>query len=407
MESLRFLFTSSFYPPYHVGGDAVHVRYLAEELANRGHEVHVLHSLDAYRLKRREILQEDQASSAVKLHAVSTPFSLSAYSAFAFGGSHTITRRLRTLIEQIRPDVVHHHNVSLLGYGVLKKRGDYLNLYTAHDYWLICPQSNLLQRGLRVCETGNCIFCGLPNKKPPQLWRYSSGFKRAVDDIDVLIAPSEYLRQRMDHAFRVRTVTIRNFVPAPPDDLVASGHRIIGSDFMIYVGVLEIHKGILWLIEEYQEIEASNLVIVGQGSLLKEVDRLIRARQLSERVHRLGWIDRTLLMALIRDAQALVVPSIWPENAPLNALEALSLGTPVIGSDRGGLSEIVCKLDKDLVFSWETDGDLKRAILHCLENRENLREKARATYQEDFSPDSYLDSYMKIIDGRDRSREQN
>ncbi len=402
MESLRFFFTSSFYPPYHVGGDAVHVRYLAEELANRGHEVHVFHSLDAYRLKRREPLQEGQASSAVKLHAVRTPFSSSAYTAFALGGSHTITRRLRTLTEQIRPDVVHHHNVSLLGYDVLRKRGNYLNLYTAHDYWLICPQSNLLQRGVRICETGNCVFCDLTSKRLPQLWRYSSGFRRAINGIDVLIAPSEYLRQRMNHAFRVRAVTIRNFAPAPPDDLMASGF----SNFIIYVGVLEFHKGILRLIREYQEIETPNLVIVGQGTLLREVDRLIRACQLSERVHRLGPIDRTLLMALVRDARALVVPSIWAENAPLNALEALSLGTPVIGSDRGGLPEIVCKLDRDLVFSWETDGDLKRAILHCLENSENLRKKARATYQKDFSPDSYLDTYMKLIDGRDRSREE-
>ena len=45
---------STFYPPYHLGGDAVHVRYLAEELVRRGHEVHVVHSLDAFALKPGE-----------------------------------------------------------------------------------------------------------------------------------------------------------------------------------------------------------------------------------------------------------------------------------------------------------------------------------------------------------------
>ena len=52
MESLRFVMTTSFYPPYHLGGDAVHVYYLANELAKIGHEVHVIHSIDAYNLKR-------------------------------------------------------------------------------------------------------------------------------------------------------------------------------------------------------------------------------------------------------------------------------------------------------------------------------------------------------------------
>ena len=54
METLRFLFTTSFYPPYSIGGDATHVKYLAEELAREGHEVHVVHSIDAYRAKRKD-----------------------------------------------------------------------------------------------------------------------------------------------------------------------------------------------------------------------------------------------------------------------------------------------------------------------------------------------------------------
>ena len=53
METLKILFPTSFYPPYHLGGDATHVKYLAEELAKKGHEVHVLYSLDAYQIKRK------------------------------------------------------------------------------------------------------------------------------------------------------------------------------------------------------------------------------------------------------------------------------------------------------------------------------------------------------------------
>ena len=54
METAKILMVSTFYPPYHLGGDAIHVKYLADELSKAGHEVHVIHSLDAYNLKKNE-----------------------------------------------------------------------------------------------------------------------------------------------------------------------------------------------------------------------------------------------------------------------------------------------------------------------------------------------------------------
>ena len=59
-----------------------------------------------------------------------------------------------------------------------------------------------------------------------------------------------------------------------------------------------------------------------------------------------------------------MIPSVWPENAPLVAADVLSVGTPVVGSDRGGMPRIVEKLDEVLPFSWERRGDLLRAVTH-------------------------------------------
>ena len=40
---------TTFYPPHHFGGDAMYVYRLSHELAERGHEVTVVHSADAFR----------------------------------------------------------------------------------------------------------------------------------------------------------------------------------------------------------------------------------------------------------------------------------------------------------------------------------------------------------------------
>ena len=50
-KPLRFCMVTTFYPPYHFGGDAVFVYRLTEALAARGHQVDVIHSADAYHLR--------------------------------------------------------------------------------------------------------------------------------------------------------------------------------------------------------------------------------------------------------------------------------------------------------------------------------------------------------------------
>jgi glycosyltransferase involved in cell wall biosynthesis len=392
METLTFLFTSSFYPPFHIGGDAVHVSYLAEELAKRGHEVHVLHSLDAYRVKRRMSRSAPDVNGVVR-HPIETTFSLSAYAAYVLGSSPPVARRFRALVEKIKPDVVHHHNISLLGYDLLIKRQKYLNLYTAHDYWLIC-QHNLINED-RLCEKALCGICALSSARPPQLWRHLTGFKKAVENVDVLVAPSNYMREKIVNRFPIRAMTIPNFAPTPPNRIEPSGF----SNFLLYIGTIERHKGILALLELWRRVAntRSKLVIVGDGSQTRRVHRLVENLDLQKTVYPLGWTERSLVYALLRDADALVVPSLWPENAPLVSLEALSVGTPVLGSNRGGLGEIISKLDRRLVFSWEEKHDFMRAVSFLYENLRELKSKAKETYRSCFTPEAYLATYAGLL----------
>jgi hypothetical protein len=51
VDVVRFCMVTTFYPPYHFGGNAVFVRSLARALVSQGHEVEVVHCENAYRLK--------------------------------------------------------------------------------------------------------------------------------------------------------------------------------------------------------------------------------------------------------------------------------------------------------------------------------------------------------------------
>jgi len=95
--------TSTFYPPYHLGGDAVHVRYLAEELVRRGHEVHVVHSRDAFALKAKG-KRPAPISSDVTVHEINTSLGASSSRlAYMTGRSRAAERMVSRVVDEVGP----------------------------------------------------------------------------------------------------------------------------------------------------------------------------------------------------------------------------------------------------------------------------------------------------------------
>jgi glycosyltransferase involved in cell wall biosynthesis len=188
-------------------------------------------------------------------------------------------------------------------------------------------------------------------------------------------------------------VTMPNFVPEPQE----AGEPIYHFPYFLFVGLLEEHKGALNLVEAFcqakEEIDA-NLLIVGSGSLKDRLHQIIAQNSCQSRVKLLGKIsDRRVLTNLYTNALALVIPSIWPENAPLVALEALACGTPVITSDKGGLPEIAGKVDPSLIFK-----DELRSILRQIGIKPKPRQKE--VYEQFYSPKGFMEAYSELIAGR-------
>lgn len=115
-RSLRFCMITTFYPPYNFGGDGIFVRRLSHALAQRGHHVEVIHCCDAYRtLARREPDTGYDEPPNVIVHGLKSPVGLlsplmtqqTGYPAFK-------AARIRNILNQ-GFDVIHYHNISLVG----------------------------------------------------------------------------------------------------------------------------------------------------------------------------------------------------------------------------------------------------------------------------------------------------
>lgn len=405
METKTFVLTSNYYPPYHVGGADTHVYHLANALANLGHDVHIIYSLDWYYLKFGKV--EPQKSypnhENITLHPLKSPIGrMTPFIAYSFGDYYPISRKIIDEIKTIQPDIIHHHNITGLGPFILNADAQ-KRIYTAHDYYLVCQTRFLFKKNKKnnyVCaKPKNCGICSIMSKTPPQIWRVFSNVDDLVSKIDTIITPSEYLMKKLNEfgVENTKMMLIPNFVPSPPKKIEDPKF----TNYFLFVGRLWQNKGILELINVFNkysdEIDAK-LVIAGTGELEKQIKDFITTNSLQDKVILIGWVDEKMLMSLYKNALAVVIPSIGTENNPMVALEAISVGTPAIGSDQGGTPEILEKIDKKLIFKAGDLEDMKRVLVEYDKMKYPI-EKVKGIYEKYYSVERYLNKYIDLIDG--------
>jgi glycosyltransferase involved in cell wall biosynthesis len=113
----------------------------------------------------------------------------------------------------------------------------------------------------------------------------------------------------------------------------------------LFVGRLESEKGIHVLLEAMVEVARavpeSRLLLAGDGRLRGELERRVRELGLEDRVEMLGWVARDGLREVYERASVLVLPSLWEEGLGMVLVEAGLMGRAVIGSDLGGIKDVV------------------------------------------------------------------
>jgi glycosyltransferase involved in cell wall biosynthesis len=364
----RFAMLTTFYPPHHFGGDAVFIKRLVHSLARRGHEVEVIYDADAFRVlaPQREAKPETQPPG-VTVHPLSagsrTAGFLSTLATQQLGRPLVHGGRIRELLARGRFDVVHFHNVSLVGGpGVFALAPpDAVTLYMAHEHWLVCPTHVLWRHDRERCDERQCLRCVLRHKRPPQLWRYTGLLEREAAHVDVFYSPSRFSAEKhAQFGFPRALEVIPYFLPdldsaAEQPEPLAS--RPSEKPFFLFVGRLEKIKGLQDVIPLFDGEAGDELWIVGAGDYEAELRALAAGRP---RVRFLGARSPEQLRSLYREALAVVVPSVCYETFGIILLEAFREGTPVIARRLGPFTEIVEGSGGGLLF--ETQDELRGGL---------------------------------------------
>lgn len=406
---LSFCMVTTFYPPYHSGGDAMYLYLLSNQLARRGHRVTVVHCVDSYRVQtsappRGEFPHHEN----VTVISLRSRFGrLSPLVTYLSGRPGLKAPALRRLFGEERFDVVHFHLMTLFGPGALRFGGDAIRLYTTHDHWLVCPMYDLWKRNRELCEQPACLSCTLSFKRPPQLWRYSGLLERELDHVDLFLSPSEStIHQHQRRGFDRPIRHLPYFLPladatAEPPPGPIEGPRE-GRPYFLFVGRLVKLKGVQTLIDAFRTNDAADLLIAGDGVY---GDELRRQANGLEHVRFLGRVHPDRLRGLYAGARAVLVPSLVYETFGFTTLEAHAQRTPVIATTLGAAGELARASGGGLTF--RDRGELV-AAMERLRTEPGLRDELGArgytAFVERWSEEPHLVAYFEAIEEARRLR---
>ena len=153
---------TTFYPPYSFGGDAVGVQRMAQALVARGHDVTVVHDIDAFVTGGGAAPAAVSSEDGVTRIGLESRFNVAANLLTQQVGHPVVHgRRIKEILADGKYDIIWHNNTSLVGGPGLLDFGSGLKIYEAHEHWLVCPMHVLWRYNRELCDAKECLRCSI------------------------------------------------------------------------------------------------------------------------------------------------------------------------------------------------------------------------------------------------------
>lgn len=426
---MRILQVVHDFVPRHVAGAELYCYYLARALAARGQSVHVLFTESDW--SRAQYSYRRFPLADLTCHEIVHNHEYRSFEHTYLDGQ--MDDRFTRVLDVERPDVVHLHHLwnHSLNYPRLARRRGIPVVFTLHDYWLSClNHGQRLHPEHGVCaeiDTRLCADCVSRFPSVPRLattlrrwwatgrrtrWprhtrpssvptdqarlerakslyrqlvkqltsararatyatRRLEAARAAARDVDLFVAPSAFLAQRMIE-FGLPAERVVHSPNGMRTDLLHIQRRPRRERVRFgYVGSVAPHKGVHILIDAFIKAidrrTSRPMELRIHGSLAHFPAYVARLRALAGAapISFFGEFDNTRASEVYAEFDALVIPSVWWENAPLTLFEARLTGKPIIASNGGSLPDLVG--DRDTMFRNGDADDLARCLARFAE----------------------------------------
>jgi len=358
---MKVLMINSLYYPNIIGGAEISVQTLAEEQQKKGIEIVVItlsnknyigfvNGVKVYYIYHSNFFWLFKSNRYIKLliplrHLLSIK-------------NPVIDRKLNKILKSENPDIVYTNNLIGLSYSfwTVIKKNNIPSVHTLRDYYLLCWKSTMFSKN-RNC-TSLCYTCRL----------FSFPKKFFSKNVDVVVGLTNYILIRH---------TNEGFFPFSKKFIIGSPVRIntgISQKEMIhepltfaFIGLISQTKGIEKLLETFSSMQSNaNLIILGKAKN-KNSEENLRLKFSAKNIKFLGFLNISEFMSKI---DVLIMPSLWNEPFGRVIIEAYSYGVPVIGSNGGGIPELIEDGKTGFIFDPDKNGDLESKITLFIDNPE-------------------------------------
>lgn len=331
-------------------------------------------------------------------------------------------RLLSRLLDRYSVDIAHIHTIHRqMSPSILHelKKMRIPVVMTLHEYKMVCSACNLLfhEKPCEACAGGRYfnsikLKCIKDSHVRSALAFVEMYLHHKVLDIyknvDIFISPSHFLKNKLkEMGFKKEIFYLPNFIDIKKFEKFKFEEKITKGDnsiSIVYFGILEPWKGLLTLLEAAKLISYKHknreieIKIIGDGPMREKLQEKVKVEGIRN-VSFLGYMKGEDLFQEIKNASAVVLPSICYENNPLSVIEAFAMGKPVIGARLGGIPELVKDNETGLTFESGNPDDLYVKIEYCINNKEKIAgmgRNARTYVEQELNAEKYYEKLMEI-----------
>ena len=320
---------------YKGGGTEVQTRREFNILRRHGHEVYLL-TLDPSVPENVDCCIGNELNIPIKFSG----FNKQIHRIIKSGKWEHIIEKL---VDDINPDVIHlnrTHDTEIDVYHAIQK---YPTVQTLRDYGYVCPNNLCIDNNLICCKGykyGSCRQCLSGNPKlliRSLFFDYINNLRKK--SVNLFVAPSEAL----SIACTENGLTTRCINNPFDFSVIKKNIPMLDTATFLYYGLIAEHKGVSRLIDAFEEFHRKNLMckLMLAGKCDKSYKAIFDSILKKPFVEYVGEVTNEQIMEIYRNIYCVIVPSLWIENYPNTVLEAIANKTLVIGSNRGGIPELI------------------------------------------------------------------
>jgi len=328
---MKIAITVNLFPPKWLAGTEIATYQMAEHLAKRGHDVHIITSLD-------DNLVENSYEKGFHIHRIRM-------SRIRFLGAIFFWANIFRIIKKIDPDIVHAQILSFAIPALFSKKLlkiPYVVWGQGSDVYLRDWFNKLVAK--TILKNADSVIALTKNMK---------GVMQALYNRDIAVVPNG--------------IDINDFRDGTDDQ-----ERETISKRILFVGRLDPVKGVHYLLRAVQIVckvlPDAKLTLVGDGEERENLEYLTNSLGIRDSVDFVGRIPHEKIPDYMDQADIFVLPSL-SEGLPIVILEAMACGLPIVATRVGGIPDIIEEgVNGYLVESGDFQG-LADKIIFLLENQ--------------------------------------